>query len=71
MQHPSSVDIRFTKALPKIELHAHLSGSISRECLHEMWQQRKNREPEFGLTDPLGVMEVGNGKGKGGWDIES
>ncbi|KAK4241910.1 hypothetical protein C8A03DRAFT_40743 [Achaetomium macrosporum] len=29
------------KALPKIELHAHLSGSISRQCLHEIWVMKK------------------------------
>lgn len=32
----------FTKLLPKCELHAHLSGSISRDTLHTIWQQKKN-----------------------------
>lgn len=46
------------KSLPKIELHAHLSGSISRECLHEIWVQKRNRG-EVGLEDPLVEMPVG------------
>lgn len=43
----------FTKSLPKIELHAHLTGSITRECLHEIWMQRKLEQPDLGLRDPL------------------
>ncbi|KUJ22106.1 Metallo-dependent hydrolase [Mollisia scopiformis] len=46
------------KALPKIELHAHLSGSISRQCLHEVWVQKKKRG-ETELEDPLIVMPEG------------
>ncbi|KAH8588144.1 hypothetical protein B0O99DRAFT_656092 [Bisporella sp. PMI_857] len=45
------------KALPKIELHAHLSGSISRECLHEIWLQKK-QDGETDLEDPLIEMPV-------------
>ncbi|RAH40969.1 putative adenosine deaminase [Aspergillus brunneoviolaceus CBS 621.78] len=54
------VDDEFTRALPKIELHAHLSGSISRQCLHEIWAQKKAQSPEtFTLEDPLVVMPPG------------
>ncbi|KAL2855839.1 hypothetical protein BJY01DRAFT_243028 [Aspergillus pseudoustus] len=53
------VDSNFTKALPKVELHAHLSGSISRQCLHEIWLQKKARDPDFGVEDPLVVMPLG------------
>ncbi|KAJ5042889.1 uncharacterized protein L3040_004280 [Drepanopeziza brunnea f. sp. 'multigermtubi'] len=45
-------------ALPKVELHAHLTGSISRECLHEVWVQKKSRG-ETTLEDPLIEMPVG------------
>ncbi len=40
------------------QLHAHLSGSISRECLHEIWLQKKKRG-ETTLEDPLVEMPVG------------
>ncbi|KAF2154285.1 Metallo-dependent hydrolase, partial [Myriangium duriaei CBS 260.36] len=30
-----------SRALPKVELHAHLTGSISRQTLHEIWKQKK------------------------------
>ncbi|PYH79146.1 putative adenosine deaminase [Aspergillus uvarum CBS 121591] len=66
------VDDGFTRALPKIEasqardpflsrqLHAHLSGSISRQCLHELWVQKKAQSPKtFTLEDPLVVMPPG------------
>ncbi|PYI21577.1 putative adenosine deaminase [Aspergillus violaceofuscus CBS 115571] len=64
------VDHGFTRALPKIEaktlltsklqLHAHLSGSISRQCLHELWAQKKAQSPKtFTLEDPLVVMPPG------------
>lgn len=43
-------------ALPKIELHAHLSGSISREHLHEIWLLKKDTTT---LEDPLVVMPPG------------
>ncbi|KAL5333257.1 hypothetical protein BJX70DRAFT_72428 [Aspergillus crustosus] len=53
------VDPQFTKFLPKIELHAHLSGSISRQCLHEIWLKKKARDPDFDVEDPLVVMPPG------------
>ncbi|KAK6216433.1 hypothetical protein LQW54_003437 [Pestalotiopsis sp. IQ-011] len=46
------------KAIPKIELHAHLSGSISRRCLHEIWLKKK-AAGATDLDDPLVVMPVG------------
>ncbi|KND90741.1 Adenosine deaminase-like protein [Tolypocladium ophioglossoides CBS 100239] len=42
-------------ALPKIELHAHLTGSISRRTLHDIWL-RKKAAGETELEDPLVVM---------------
>ncbi|KAJ5744774.1 hypothetical protein N7533_009644 [Penicillium manginii] len=53
------VDLEFTKALPKVELHAHLSGSISRQCLHEIWQRKKTEDPTFAVEDPLVLMPPG------------
>ncbi|KAJ5391774.1 hypothetical protein N7509_007264 [Penicillium cosmopolitanum] len=53
------VDPEFTKALPKVELHAHLSGSISRQCLHEIWQRKKTEDPSFTVEDPLVLMPPG------------
>lgn len=50
------VDADFTKRLPKIELHAHLTGSITPQCLHEIWTQRKLSEPDLALEDPLRVL---------------
>ena len=50
------VDAGFTKRLPKIELHAHLTGSITPLCLHEIWTQRKLSEPDLALEDPLRVL---------------
>ena len=46
----------FTKRFPKIELHAHLTGSITPQCLHEIWTQRKLSEPHLALDDPLTVL---------------
>ncbi|KAI1094328.1 Metallo-dependent hydrolase [Rostrohypoxylon terebratum] len=43
------------KSMPKIELHAHLTGSISRRCLHEIWQVKK-AAGKTDLEDPLLVM---------------
>ncbi|CEI62734.1 hypothetical protein FVEN_g5255 [Fusarium venenatum] len=44
--------------LPKIELHAHLTGSISRQALHEIWL-RKKETGDTDLDDPLVVMPEG------------
>ncbi|KAK7737970.1 hypothetical protein SLS62_011417 [Diatrype stigma] len=43
------------RSMPKIELHAHLSGSISRQCLHEIWEKKK-AAGQTDLEDPLVVM---------------
>ncbi|KAI8958013.1 Metallo-dependent hydrolase [Daldinia sp. FL1419] len=45
-------------SMPKIELHAHLTGSISRQCLHEIWEIKK-AAGETDLEDPLVVMPPG------------
>ncbi|KAK6350120.1 hypothetical protein TWF696_006367 [Orbilia brochopaga] len=52
-------DLDFCKRLPKIELHAHLTGSIRRETLGEIWRRRKEQEPDFDLEDPLVAMPPG------------
>ena len=52
----TDVDADFTKRLPKIELHAHLTGSITPQCLHEIWTQRTLSEPDLALEDPLAVL---------------
>ncbi|KAI1809505.1 Metallo-dependent hydrolase [Poronia punctata] len=46
------------KSMPKIELHAHLSGSISRQCLHDIWAVKK-AAGKTDLEDPLVVMPPG------------
>ncbi|KAH8801596.1 hypothetical protein F5884DRAFT_684351 [Xylogone sp. PMI_703] len=53
-------------SMPKIELHAHLSGSISRQCLHEIWLKRK-ANGEIQLEDPLVEMPAD----KFDYDIET
>lgn len=40
------------------QLHAHLSGSISRQCLHEVWLMKKEAG-ETDLADPLVEMPEG------------
>ena len=52
----TGVNAAFTKGLPKIELHAHLTGSITPECLHEIWTQRRLGDPGMTLQDPLEAM---------------
>lgn len=47
------VDKAFVKALPKIELHAHLTGSISPQCLHAIWSQKRASGTALDLDDPL------------------
>ncbi|TRX87999.1 hypothetical protein FHL15_011101 [Xylaria flabelliformis] len=54
------------KSMPKIELHAHLSGSISRQCLHEIWIEKKAAN-KTDLEDPLIVMPLG----KHDYDLET
>lgn len=52
----TDVDAAFTLSLPKVELHAHLTGSITPQCLHEIWQQRKLSDPNLALGDPLELL---------------
>ncbi|KAK1634767.1 adenosine deaminase [Colletotrichum phormii] len=52
-----TIDMDFV-ALPKIELHAHLTGSISRRTLHDIWLL-KHEAGETDLEDPLVVMPDG------------
>lgn len=47
-------DIAFCRALPKIELHAHLSGSISRDFLHDIWLAKQDECSD--LEDPLDAI---------------
>jgi len=46
------VDEAFTKSLPKCELHAHLSGSISRITMHDIWKKKKASNIDINLGDP-------------------
>lgn len=41
------------------QLHAHLSGSIDRDCLHEIWARRKQADDRFDLQDPLDAIPPG------------
>ena len=41
------------------ELHAHLSGSITRETLHSIWLDRKRADPALDLADPLELIPEG------------
>ncbi|KAF2681554.1 Metallo-dependent hydrolase [Lentithecium fluviatile CBS 122367] len=61
------VDSDFARRLPKIELHAHLTGSISRVCLHGIWKTRRAQEPGFDLQDPLVALPPA----KVGFDIKT
>ncbi|KAK4616308.1 Adenosine deaminase-like protein [Fulvia fulva] len=46
-------DTSFTKALPKVELHAHLTGSITPHTLHEIWLKKRDISAGAQLEDPL------------------
>ncbi|KAG5293317.1 adenosine deaminase [Histoplasma capsulatum G186AR] len=59
MVSSEAIDLAFTKALPKIELHAHLTGSISRQCLREIWLQKKAKNAELDIMDPYIAMPQG------------
>ncbi|KAL8757239.1 MAG: hypothetical protein Q9184_004267 [Pyrenodesmia sp. 2 TL-2023] len=48
----------FTKSLPKIELHAHLTGSVTRDCLHDIWLAGSEEHLDQVLEDPLEVLKV-------------
>lgn len=52
-------DLAFTKALSKAELHAHFSGSISKQCLHDIWTRRRAQGELTDLEDPLTAITPG------------
>ncbi|KAF2720708.1 Metallo-dependent hydrolase [Polychaeton citri CBS 116435] len=52
----------FFNALPKTELHAHLSGSISPGTLHTLWEARKSTNKDLNLADPLTALRQPDGK---------
>lgn len=54
--HPNPLKLT---TLPNIQVHAHLSGSISRQCLHEIWNRKKQADPNFPIEDPLVLMPPG------------
>lgn len=55
----SRLDLAFFQALPKAELHAHLSGSISPETFHEIWLRKRARNECLDLADPLTEIHPG------------
>lgn len=44
---------------PHPQLHAHLSGSISPQTLHDVWLQKKVTNPTLALPDPLLALAPG------------
>ena len=58
------VDAAFTCALPKIELHAHLTGSITPQTLHKIWTQAQSSSADRPLADPLDTLSMDKS-----WDI--
>ncbi|PSN65927.1 Metallo-dependent hydrolase [Corynespora cassiicola Philippines] len=48
-----AIDRAFARSLPKLELHAHLTGSISRQTLHDIWVDKKRAQPDLDIQDPL------------------
>jgi adenosine deaminase len=61
MSPSAEVDAAFARSLPKAELHAHLSGSISRETLHEIWRRKQAAGKCRDLEDPLTAIIMGGG----------
>lgn len=58
-----AVTSAFTKHLPKIDLHAHLTGSISPQTLHQIWQQQQlHDETSSQLLDPLIALAPPSGQ---------
>ena len=62
----SLVDLAFTRALPKIELHAHLTGSITPQTLHEIWLKTRTSFAGKPLADPLDTLSL-----ERSWDIKT
>lgn len=48
------------------QLHAHLTGSISRTCLHDIWNQKRAQGAALDLEDPLVAIAPG-----GDYDIKT
>ena len=55
------VDYDFVRALPKAELHAHLTGSISKDCLHDIWLSKQAIGKCANLEDPLTALQPNGG----------
>ncbi|KAK4547057.1 hypothetical protein LTR36_001278 [Oleoguttula mirabilis] len=53
------VDDDFVRALPKAELHAHLSGSISPSVLQGLWKRKRAQGQCLDLEDPLTAIRQG------------
>lgn len=57
-------DLAFCQRLPKVELHAHLSGSISRDILQSIYDaspkelQERLQPPEEALADPSQAQDI-------------
>lgn len=64
MHHDDRPDLAFCQRLPKVELHAHLSGSISRDVLQSIYdaapveQQQRLEAPERALADPSKAQDI-------------
>lgn len=62
--HQDRPDLAFCQRLPKVELHAHLSGSISRDILQSIYDaspkevQEKLEPPERALADPSQAQDI-------------
>ena len=56
---PRTLRLPFAAANDATQLHAHLTGSISRDCLHAIWETKKARQPDFDLEDPWLAIPAG------------
>ena len=56
----ATLNLSSTSVLTSLpQLHAHLSGSISRQCLHKIWAKKKALDPDFSIEDPWVIMPLG------------
>ena len=53
------VNEHFVQALPKAELHAHLSGSISVQCLRGIWLRKRIQGKCLDIEDPKTAIRPG------------
>ena len=60
------IDAAFTKSLPKVEIHAHLTGSITSQTLHSIWQHHKVTNADLDLVDSLETLST-----EKSWDIHT